>query len=145
MGDVADDDPGNEGATLGGNLVHAVFDLARGDLEATRQLGAGRSGGESLRGPPIQRAPQNALQGSRRPVQRRLGDLNSAGGFVQRDALRDGDQAADLRVGDFPAFERVYAAAVSERLPEDGFAQGLPDLGQHGVTRGRKMAAADVT
>jgi len=47
MGDVADDDPGNEGATLGGNLVHAVFDLARGALKRRASSVPGGVVGES--------------------------------------------------------------------------------------------------
>ena len=145
MGNVADDDPGNEGAVLSGNLIHAIFDLARGDLEATRQFGGRRGGRVSLRRPPIERAPENASSNVLADLCKdRFGDSDATGGFVERDALRDGDQAADWA----SVVSRSRAVTLLRST------NGWPTMGSYNAcriwdriraTRGRKIAPADVT
>src|SRR5712671_2999563 len=66
---------------------------------------------------------------SRRAMQRGLGYLELARRPLEGTAIRNGDQAADMRAGDLD-LERFDGLAVRERRADERIAQRGLDLGQ---------------
>src|SRR3954454_22760202 len=100
MSDVADGDARGDDALRGLHLVDAVLDFPQRDLETAGELAGLQGRRDAVHRALIERAPEHALEVARRAMQGGLGYRELARRPLERAAVRDRDQAADMRAGD---------------------------------------------
>ncbi len=113
MRDIADGDARGNDALRRLHLVDAVLDFPQRDLETAGELASLPGRRDAVHRPLIERAPEHAFEVARRAMQRGLGYRELARRPLEGTAIRDRDQAADMRAGDLD-LERFDGLAVRE-------------------------------
>src|SRR4051794_32292385 len=121
MSDVADGDARGDDALRGLHLVDAVLDFPQRDLETAGELAGLQGRRDAAHRAPVERAPEHALEVARGAMQGRLRYLELARRPLEGAAIRDRDQAADMRAGDLD-FQRLDGLAVRERCAHERIA-----------------------
>src|SRR5712672_3508958 len=81
------------------NFVEAIFELPESDLQPARKLACLRGGRQSACHSLVQTSPNHALEIAGGSMQCRLGDIQLSCRRLERAALGNRGESADVRIG----------------------------------------------
>src|SRR6516164_5722303 len=109
MGYVANPYSRHENTLCRANFLGGIFEFPQRHLQTARELTRLRRRPQSPRHSLVQTSSNHALEIASRSMQRRLGYIEPACRRLERTALCDRDESADVRVGNlvFDRFRRL--------------------------------------